>query len=352
MGDHVFICYSRKDKDFVLKLATNLKCHGVPVWLDQWDIPSGANWPRAIDKALSDCARLLVVLSPESIESDEVQSEWYDALEEKKVVIPILYQKCHMPSRLKLIQHIDFTTCGPDDEKSLEQVLKALGLAGSSIIEPLAQRENETENANDWLKKGATFVLQNKYDEAFKAFDKATELNPQLELAWYAKGDAYFGLNMYDKAVKAYDKAIELNPQYTTAWNNKGLALYGQKKYHEAINALDKAIELNPQDLFVFYNKGLSLMAQGKLDEAIKAYDKAIELNPQNAWAWNYKGESLKRQDKYKEAFRAYDRAIEIDPQYAEAWYNKGSALKALGRTSEGNAAFTKAKELGYMAQS
>ena len=55
MGDHVFICYSRKDEDFVLKLATNLKNQGVPVWLDQWDIPSGANWNRTIEKALNEC---------------------------------------------------------------------------------------------------------------------------------------------------------------------------------------------------------------------------------------------------------------------------------------------------------
>ena len=34
MGNHVFICYARKDSEFVLELATNLKKQGVPVWLD------------------------------------------------------------------------------------------------------------------------------------------------------------------------------------------------------------------------------------------------------------------------------------------------------------------------------
>jgi len=67
MGDHVFICYARKDEGFVLKLAANLKGRSVPVWLDQWDIPLGANWNKTIDKAVSDCAYLLVVLSRESV---------------------------------------------------------------------------------------------------------------------------------------------------------------------------------------------------------------------------------------------------------------------------------------------
>jgi hypothetical protein len=31
MGDHVFICYARKDQVFVLKLAANLKERGDPI---------------------------------------------------------------------------------------------------------------------------------------------------------------------------------------------------------------------------------------------------------------------------------------------------------------------------------
>jgi hypothetical protein len=129
MGDHVFICYSRRDENFVIKLATNLKRLGVPVWLDQWDIPIGANWNRTIQTALNECSRLLLVLSPSSVESDDVECEWLSALDMKKVVIPILYQPCNMPFRLKLIQYIDFTSRSLDDEKSLEHILEALGKA-------------------------------------------------------------------------------------------------------------------------------------------------------------------------------------------------------------------------------
>jgi len=126
MGDHVFICYSRKDEDFVLELAKNLKNQGVPVWLDQWDIPSGANWNRAIEAALNECTSLLLVLSPSSVESDDVQSEWLIALDEEKVVVPVLYRSCKIPFRLKSIQYIDFTLHNLDDKWSLEMVSNAL----------------------------------------------------------------------------------------------------------------------------------------------------------------------------------------------------------------------------------
>jgi hypothetical protein len=126
MGDHVFICYSRKDSDFAVKLATNLKNRGVAIWLDQWDIPLGANWNREIEKALKKSTRLLLVLSPSSVNSDEVQCEWLSALDEKRVVVPILYRQCDIPMRLKPIQYIDFTSRSPDDKTGLDQILNAL----------------------------------------------------------------------------------------------------------------------------------------------------------------------------------------------------------------------------------
>jgi formylglycine-generating enzyme required for sulfatase activity len=128
MGDHVFICYARQDQDFVLKLAANLKERGVPVWLDQWDIPASADWDLTIDNALYDCAQFLIVLSPAARASREVRGELRTALDENKLIVPVLYQTCRIPRQLRLIQHVDFTACGPDDGAALGQVLSALGV--------------------------------------------------------------------------------------------------------------------------------------------------------------------------------------------------------------------------------
>jgi formylglycine-generating enzyme required for sulfatase activity len=129
MGDHVFICYARKDEDFVLKLAANLKQRGAPIWLDQWDIPYGADWDLTIDDALHNCACFLIVLSPAARASREVRGELRTALDEDKPIVPVLYQTCRIPRQLRLIQHIDFTSSGPDDETLLGQVLRAVGVS-------------------------------------------------------------------------------------------------------------------------------------------------------------------------------------------------------------------------------
>jgi len=126
MGNHVFICHAREDKDFVLKLAANLKGRGVPVWLDQWDIPAAADWDQNIDDAIYDCAKFLIVLSPTAVASPEVRGELRTALDEHKPILPVVYQKCRIPRQLRTIQYVDFTSPGPQNEAVLEQVIRAL----------------------------------------------------------------------------------------------------------------------------------------------------------------------------------------------------------------------------------
>jgi formylglycine-generating enzyme required for sulfatase activity len=147
MGDHVFICYARQDQDFVLKLAANLKERGARVWLDQWDIPPGDDWDLTIDNALYDCAQFLIVLSPTAIASREVRGELRTALDENKPIVPVLYQTCRIPRQLRLIQHVDFTACGPDDGAALGQVLDALGVSEPSRPTPKVRRREKAPPA-------------------------------------------------------------------------------------------------------------------------------------------------------------------------------------------------------------
>ncbi|MFZ2470332.1 MAG: TIR domain-containing protein [Methanothrix sp.] len=269
MNFHVFICYSRKDEGFVLKLATNLKNRGVPVWLDQWDIPTGANWDRTIETALNDSNRLLLILSPSSANSDEVQCEWREALDDKKVVVPILYQPCEIPYRLNTIQYIDFTSRSPDDEKSLKLILNALGMAGSTLIKPPVQSEPEQDNISYWLDKGNALNDMNKYAEAIKAYDEAIKLDPKNADAWNGKG-----------------KAIRLDPHYTdlsavcarSFWKGKGDGSYFGRCYADALKAYNEAIKLDPNNADFWNSKGNALKKLGLTIEANEAYAKAKEL--------------------------------------------------------------------------
>ena len=122
----IFICYAREDSDFALKISKHLRSVGVSIWLDELDIPVGVRWDRAVQKALRDCDLLLVILSPASVESDNVLDEVYYVLRNEKPVRPLLHQKCDIPFRLQRINYVDFTGNYDTDFKELLEKLKRL----------------------------------------------------------------------------------------------------------------------------------------------------------------------------------------------------------------------------------
>ncbi len=52
MSERIFISYSRKDAEFVLKL-TDMHAAGLSTWIDQHDIQTGAEWMASIVKGVA-----------------------------------------------------------------------------------------------------------------------------------------------------------------------------------------------------------------------------------------------------------------------------------------------------------
>lgn len=119
-----FVSYSRADTDFVLRLCQDLRTAGASIWLDKLDIHPGEEWDQAIERGLSECGRMLVVLSPNSVTSQNVLDEIGYALLRKKPIIPVLYRDCEVPYRLNRLEYVDFRTAY--DER-LKYLLSAIG---------------------------------------------------------------------------------------------------------------------------------------------------------------------------------------------------------------------------------
>lgn len=103
-----FISYSRKDKEFALKFARELKSAGYLVWLDQLDIPTGARWDDAVERALRECEIFLIILTTASISSENVKDEIGYAIDHGKRIVPVLLEECEIPLRLRRFQYVDF----------------------------------------------------------------------------------------------------------------------------------------------------------------------------------------------------------------------------------------------------
>jgi formylglycine-generating enzyme required for sulfatase activity len=130
----LFVSYSRKDEKFARRLATALSNIGADVWIDIEDIPAGMNWSKAIQQGLDSGQVLLLILSPESMASDNVANEWQYYFDHGKPVIPILYKPARVHFQLNRLQYIDFHTQQFDE--AFDQLLEELERKGVTLTRP------------------------------------------------------------------------------------------------------------------------------------------------------------------------------------------------------------------------
>lgn len=127
----IFLSHTSADKPFVRELKRRLEAHGVTdIWLDEAEILIGDSLIKKIDEGLRKTRYIAVVLSSRSIKSAWVEKELEIALSREissgeVVVLPILYEKCEVPSFLAGKLYADCTTDEEFDE-SIEKLLRRL----------------------------------------------------------------------------------------------------------------------------------------------------------------------------------------------------------------------------------
>ncbi len=144
----IFISYSRKNEDIARRLATDLDALGADIWIDVDDIPAGMNWSSAIQQGLDSCEVMILIISPESMASVNVENEWQYFLDHKHPVIPVLWQPTRVHFQLHRLQYIDFHTQPyASGLAQLHAVLRRIGLrlaplsaTGASVQPSLPQK--------------------------------------------------------------------------------------------------------------------------------------------------------------------------------------------------------------------
>ncbi len=116
-SDHIFISYSHADRALVDRLADDLRKRGHTVWIDFEGIRGGDVWRQAISDGISASAVFLLILSPDSVNSEWVGIELDGARQFNKKVVPLLVRPLqderaktgYANLKLESIQYIDFT---------------------------------------------------------------------------------------------------------------------------------------------------------------------------------------------------------------------------------------------------
>jgi hypothetical protein len=135
----VFISYSRKDLAFVERLAKDLQAAGLQVWYDLSGLDGGARWGREIQNAIKQSEIFVVVLSPNSIDSEWVEKEFMYANSLKRKIIPLLYQPCETPLWFINLHFIDVQ--GENYDRHLWVILKVMGVNPEDMVKEVTPAE-------------------------------------------------------------------------------------------------------------------------------------------------------------------------------------------------------------------
>ncbi len=163
-------------------------------------------------------------------------------------------------------------------------IIGLIGVILSTIIPHLLVIQTQPDDPisadpNFWIVKATTLNSENKYDEAIKALDEATKLDPANDDAWDKKGWNYFMLHDYNTAIECFDKAIILDSNQYMYWLHKGLALEALDRHNDALQALNKSIELDPHlSGWAWQTKRDIYLRLGNYQEANYSNAKAKEL--------------------------------------------------------------------------
>jgi hypothetical protein len=158
----MFVCYSREDRPFVVRLVEKLREFGRTAWVDLDDVKPTEEWREAIYEGIQAAPNFVFVISSTSIASEFCNDELSNAAKHNKRLIPVLRQavsKDLLPPVLSPVQWIHLTEAD-DFERGVKSLVSALDIdldylrAHSRILGRALEWQRQTKNGSYLLRGG------------------------------------------------------------------------------------------------------------------------------------------------------------------------------------------------------
>jgi len=162
--------------------------------------------------------------------------------------------------------------------------------------------------AYEYFLRGVDLYSRNDFATAINMLEKTVNLDPNYALAWAHLGRTYNaqasfaleGSDAYDKAFKAYEKALQLNPQEVEPRIYMANTYTDTGRVNQAVPLLKETLEAHPNLAEAHWELGYAYRFGGMLEESIAECEAARRLDPKvkiyssaiNAYL--YKGEYAK----------------------------------------------------------
>jgi predicted O-linked N-acetylglucosamine transferase (SPINDLY family) len=150
--------------------------------------------------------------------------------------------------------------------------------------------------------------------EAARWYQRQLDRFPKTAAAALNLGVACIELTRFDDAVRALDAATMLDPASLRGWSVLGHALHRRGRFTEAANAWLRAAALDPKDAVHLTRAAEALSDAAELPAAIAVLQRALALEPESASLRSMIAADLVNLGLHREALRYRREAIGLDP--------------------------------------
>lgn len=186
----IFISYSRKDAELAIALAERLRETGATVWMDTVAIVAAQTWSAEIVNAIKECKALVVLLSPDSVASQNVTKEVALASEMRKIIVPVNISECELNDAM-IYALAGLHRISYHDEEALLRSFEKHGFGNRGAEVSPSEPKEPTEARTDRME----CVRPTTLHIAVLPFD---DLSPSKDNDWFADG-------MMDELITTFD---------------------------------------------------------------------------------------------------------------------------------------------------
>ncbi len=332
----IFISYSSKDSEKADQLSELLASSGLSVWIDRQGIVGAEQWATEIVEGIKTCTTFIILLSPNSIESENVLRELSLASEKRKRVLPVDIEQVELPSSfeyplagLQRVAITDFDKILHAHHHGVEKIIKKDDRKSLMI---LPFEDLSPDGGNSWLADGIVSELisalsnvksiriaDNQATKEFKKYNgQLATYAREMDFRYFVQGD----VRKFGDTIKITARLLDIET--------------GDHLWQDSMKGV-------MDNIFDFQEEVALKVVEGlKVHLAADEKKKLAERGTENVEAYELymKGrEYFGRQTRegFELAAQLSQEAYTVDPNYAIAYAQRASALNALYRTYDRN---------------
>jgi tetratricopeptide (TPR) repeat protein len=201
---------------------------------------------------------------------------------------------------------------------------------------------------------GLCYLRLDKLEEAKTALEQAHRRDPTLGIVHLGLGQLAFEQRRFEEAYQAFSRAEELDPQSRDAREgrvasliNRGAEHYAEGETEAAEGTFRHALELDPNSVPALRNLAILELERENAEQAAVHLEKARTLAPGDSKVQILLVQLREQQGDSTALMRELQRLVELQPRNPDAWAKLGILYEQHGNAAHAEAAFVQAEQWG-----